>query len=404
MVTSLLKQIWNKRRANGWLWAELFVVFVILWYVIDFLLTAFCASVEPKGYDTHHVYHVSIAVKPTQSGEYTPEQWSENYLQIFRQVKEYAGVESACYYGGTIPYEDGSMFQGYTVDSIHRYMANIRMVSREFFDVFRVEIQSPVPNNWDIPDYPRPAVISQDLADSLFTGKPQLGQSFFDYYEPEKKYILGGISARTKLTEYDRYEPFIYVPVEDWMLTRWVPMLSVRVRPEADRNFADRFTADMRKLAIGPFYFSQIRSYDEAKEIFDTQTNNYIRTSLAILSFFVFNIFLSVTGTFWFRTRKRRGEIGLRMSVGASRKQIFSELTGESILILLIAVLPAMLVCFHIWWADVTVNLWMDATWLRLLAGIGCTFGLMLVMVLAGVWYPARRAMKTEPAEALHEE
>ena len=31
----LLKQIWNERRSNGWLWSELLIVFVVLWYVVD---------------------------------------------------------------------------------------------------------------------------------------------------------------------------------------------------------------------------------------------------------------------------------------------------------------------------------------------------------------------------------
>ena len=31
----LLKQIWNERRSNGWLWSEILIVFVDLWYVVD---------------------------------------------------------------------------------------------------------------------------------------------------------------------------------------------------------------------------------------------------------------------------------------------------------------------------------------------------------------------------------
>ena len=35
MNRNLLKQIWNERRSNAFLWMELFVVFVILWYIVD---------------------------------------------------------------------------------------------------------------------------------------------------------------------------------------------------------------------------------------------------------------------------------------------------------------------------------------------------------------------------------
>ena len=39
MNRNLLKQIWNERRSNAFLWMELFVVFVILWYIVDLLVT-----------------------------------------------------------------------------------------------------------------------------------------------------------------------------------------------------------------------------------------------------------------------------------------------------------------------------------------------------------------------------
>lgn len=407
MFTSILKQIWNKRRSNAWLFMELFIVFVLLWFVVDFQFTAMYVNREPKGYDTHLVYHVSIAINPNLQGEYQGEAWKEAYMQMYTQVKEYSGVESACFYGGTVPYEEGSMFQGYTVDSIHRYLGHIRMVSKEFFEVFRVEMLSGSLDNWDVAIYPRPAIASQDLADSLFLMHPVIGQPFFDYYAPDRKYTLGGITPRTKLTEYDRYAPFIYVPIEDWMLSPESyapPMMSVRINKNIEKGFTDRFTADMRNLAIGPFYFSQIKSYDEAKEIFDTETNNYLRTSLALVLFFIFNITLGILGTFWFRTRKRRGEIGLRMALGASRSVIFKELLSEGILILLIAVIPAWLICFNIWYVDLNVNVWMDPSLWRFLVGVGAALLLMLLMIIVGIWYPAMQATKIEPATALHEE
>lgn len=404
MFNTILKQIWNKRKSNAWLFIELTLVFILLWFVVDYQYTAFNVTHEPKGYDTRHVYFVSIGINPNLQEEYKEEAWKDSYLQIFRQVKEYPGVESACYYGGTIPYEEGAMFQGYTVDSIHRYVANIRMVSKDFFEVFKVNMLQGNLDNWDVATYPRPAILSQDLADSLFQGRPVIGKPFFDYYDPQKKYNLGGIASRTKLTEYDRYEPFIYVPAEDWMLTRWSPIISVRVNENAEKGFVDRFTADMRHLAIGPFYFTRIGAYDEAKLIYDTKTNNYLRSSLALVIFFIFNVILGVLGTFWFRTRKRRGEIGLRIALGASKVKVFNELIVEGILILLIAIIPSFIICLNIWFADLTINTWMDSTVIRLIIGLAITLLMMFLMIIIGIWYPARQATKIQPAMALHEE
>ena len=46
----------------------------------------------------------------------------------------------------------------------------------------------------------------------------------------------------------------------------------------------------------------------------------------------------------------------------------------------------------------------MDAEFLRFFAGVGATYLLMLLMIVAGILYPARQAVRIQPAEALHEE
>lgn len=405
MKSVIVKRIWTQRKANGWLFAELFIVFVILWYVIDFLLATFICSYEPKGFDTHHVYHVSIAGNPTLFDQYSEEEWADNYLQVFRLIKEYPGVESACYYAGTIPYENGTVVQNYSTDSLGCIKSFIRMVSKDFFDVFKVDMPDADLSAWEVKGYPRQAIVSKDLADSLFKDDRQIGRTFFDYYFPDKKYQLAGIASPTKLTEYDRYEPFIYIPAEDWMLKRGIPMLAIRVNPEMEYVFAERFAKDFReRLTIGPFYFSQIKAYDDVKKIYDTQTDNYIRSSVAILLFFIFNVFIGIMGTFWFRTRSRRGEVGLRMAIGASRHRIRLELMFEGVWILVISAVPASIACFNIWNTDLTVNTLIDATVPRFIIGITITFLLMLLMVITGIVYPAGRAMKVQPVVALHEE
>ena len=45
-----------------------------------------------------------------------------------------------------------------------------------------------------------------------------------------------------------------------------------------------------------------------------------------------------------------------------------------------------------------------DATWGRFVICVSIVWILMALMVIAGIWYPASRAMKVQPAEALHDE
>lgn len=408
MYKNIIKQIWKTRKSQLWLLSELFIVFLLLWYVVDFLFSAYYVNTEPKGYDTHNVYHVSVHINPQLTADYEGDEWTDAFFQMFSRIREYPGVESACYYGGTVPYEVGRMFQGYTIDSTQVVLANVRMVNKEFFNVFKVDIEKGTISNWDVKSYPRQAVMSRDMADNLFgTQEPEIGIRFFDYYSLEKKYTLGAIAARTKLSEYDRYTPFIYVPIEDWMLDSkyaWAPMVAIRISDTAKANFIERFSHDMRGFSVGPFNFSAILAYDEVKILHDTDTNNYIRTAVALISFFIFNITLGILGTFWFRTRKRKGEIAIRMALGASRCQIFKEMISEAFIMLAVAILPAIVVAVNLWYLGLTITTWMDATLARLFIGLLISSFFMALLVFLAVGYPAYQAMRVKPAENLLEE
>lgn len=66
MIYSILHQIWNQRRSNGWLFAELLIVFILMWYCVDVLYGFTHAERQPKGYDLENVYKVNISYNPTQ--------------------------------------------------------------------------------------------------------------------------------------------------------------------------------------------------------------------------------------------------------------------------------------------------------------------------------------------------
>ena len=56
MNRNLLKQIWNERRSNAFLWMELFVVFVILWYIVDVVYVTLSIYNLPMGFDIENTY------------------------------------------------------------------------------------------------------------------------------------------------------------------------------------------------------------------------------------------------------------------------------------------------------------------------------------------------------------
>ena len=230
-----------------------------------------------------------------------------------------------------------------------------------------------------------------------------------DYYSGGLRYRVSSVCALQKTDDYARYEPFILTPFPDrFYEIQNIPSISIRIRPEADTDdFAASFYRDMTPmLRVSPFYLFDIRSYKEQKIERDAAegVTPYIRSARLIVIFFVFNVFIGLMGTFWFRTRHRRSEIALRMAMGSSRNKIRGQLLGEGLLLLVIAAIPAIIICMNMMLADLTFTEATDVGWGRFVICTLAVFSLMAMMVIIGIWYPASNAMKVQPAEALHDE
>ena len=415
MIKSLLKQIWNQRRTNIWVWAELMIVTVLLWYGIDLIYNFEGAARQSKGYDTECVFNVALNKNPLLMKDSAIASRSSVYLdQIYNQIRQYKGVEEACYYYGCVPYTIIKMGEGYAPhsDSTHIVNCNIRYVNPTYFKVFRMQPMAGAieQKQWKDSEYPMPAVMSSTLSDSLFSRKEAVGKTCFNPYylnseHPQTNYKVMAVLPPQKLDDYQRYEPFVYLPAPA-ELSSWF-QIAVRVDENQVADFAKRFTRDMqKKLAIGPYHLYAVSSYADMKESFDIQegTVNYLNTAYAIIAFFIFNVFLGMLATFWFRTRKRRSEIALRMAMGSNRQNIFGYYMMEGLLLLALAAVPAMIICLNIQLADLTVHTLIDPTIERFLFCMLLTLLVLAVIIVIGIYFPARKAMKIEPAEALHDE
>lgn len=257
MIKSLFRQMWNQRHANVWVWVELVVVLVLLWYSIDLVYNYEVAARQSKGYDTENVFDIQLNIKPALQNDSVLMSHSAEYLeQIYHLIQQYQGVEEACFYYGTIPYTGNNMYEGYAPhsDSTHVVGCFIRYVSPTYFKVFRLQPLSGSfeAERWDKNEYPMPVLMSETLSDSLFSGRNGVGETCFNPYflnsvQPETNYKVMAVLPAHKTDEYERYEPFIYLPSSP--LTYW-HHIAVRVASNSIPGFTERFMQDNAREII----------------------------------------------------------------------------------------------------------------------------------------------------------
>lgn len=421
MIRHVLKIIWAERKVNLWILLELLIVFCTLWFCVDYLFFMAKRYFEPKGFDVEHVYRINLGMKnesPENAEQPDESKPKIDIWTVFDRIKSYPGVENACISLASMPYSNS--YSGWVV-FLDTITSNTRMktVTPEYFDVFKIDIIHGKAFSWDDIAGENVAVISSGRSDELLNMPVEKVETFYsgrvgDTPLPENKYRVIGVASKTKWSEYHDYEAVAYYPLKKYDDRFGTGEICVRLRPEADRDFISRFTKDMsEQLEIGKYYLSSVESLQERRTDFikghDFDTN--MNSMYSILAFVVINIFLAIIGTFWFRTRSRRNEVGIRLAHGSSKKNIRSMFTIETLLLLFIASILGLVICINISAADALGEMDLPLAQregapsvTEYIINYILTSLILTVIALFAVLYPATKASKIQPAEALRTE
>ena len=99
MFRTILKQIWNQRLQNGWIFFELLLVGIFLWVVLDPLCSQTANKNIDRGYQQEGMYLLNMNKYAPNSHKYNKELDSDSlarlqYLDIIRAIRNLPEVES----------------------------------------------------------------------------------------------------------------------------------------------------------------------------------------------------------------------------------------------------------------------------------------------------------------------
>jgi ABC-type transport system, involved in lipoprotein release, permease component len=440
MVRHIFKISWNERKINAWLVAEYIIIFCVLWFCCDYLYPILRNYYGPQGFDIEHVYLINMGKKPSgekseEIDDYTPaftgvekkssEGNSENsdeytLAMIFMErVKRYPDIEKITFARVAIPYAGNVQTRGYMINSDSVYVSiRQRFVSTDFFDVFKIKVDGQIFDWTD--NAAKDDVIISALSNNKFGDVYDNTTSIpiSDVHTVNNSVITHKIIGKIAVIKDPYFQAHfsnVIMPLERGDVDLGNIQIAVRVKPEADKNFTEKFTKDMRdQLLIGPYYLSSVVSIKEMKTQADSNwgARDKINSAFAITLFLVVNIFLGILGSFWFRTQSRRSELGLRIALGSSKGKVRGMVVLETMMLLFIASIIGTIICLNFGSTETLRSLGIP-TLNKEAWGIGkeqnfinfaITFTFLAVVSVIAVWYPAKQASNIQPAEALRDE
>lgn len=426
MITQILTQIWNKRRANVWIFLELVLVTFFMWGVIDPVYVLLSNQAIPQGYDTENVLRLSVGQYSSGHARYSEEQDTDQlrqaaFEQIYNKVKQYPGVESAVIVQYWLhPYTRS--YHGWTVkhDSIELQLQQMRFYQDgDFFKVFRMKdcYTDTIPNHRLVSG--RAIYITKDVAERLMPDKRATGMEVYNQYDKDTlSYKIAGVMPNFKTGVSNQPEPTSFSMIDHFNFRAFPDdgQICFRIRDGVSKAvFITQFKSELApQLSVGNLHFLQLDDFDVMRSNWEYTKGikNKLRLQAGLTLFFLICTFLGIAGTFWLRSDARKGEIGLRMALGSSKAGILKAFFIESWLLTTVAWLVGVIFVlqrvYYTGFAEqprIINEAYLQNRFIpHFLIVSAIVYLLILFIAMMGTWIPARQAAATEPAEALRSE
>jgi hypothetical protein len=420
MIKHILKIIGAQRKANSWIFAELAIAVCAVWWMADQLYVDLRTYYSPMGYDISNAWRFELDfLSPDAPGyvpreEYTSTEASD-LVKLQEQIRRHPAVEDVCVASPGAPYSFGNSWTGIVpvdgdTSSLQPYY-QVRCVSPEYFDMFRVKDIRGNSITRQLEGQRRPIVLSEDIALQFFRAA-DVGGRQVRYTGGEERMTITAVCAPYRNNEYVRSEPFFYYIImpqdmEDFFSGTRAKYaeLCVRMKKSFSQEEMNEFLRGMgdRLIVNNLHVYSAVSiAFYREREISEMVNGQSRKLSMAL--FLLVNVLFGIAGTFWLRGQSRRSEIGLRAALGADKRSIRGSMYLEGLLILFLSAPLTLAFAFNMLYLDVLDTYRLPYTAGRFLVTYGASYLLMAGMICAGVRFPVRKAGKMAPADALRYE
>lgn len=472
MVNEIMKTNTNKLsslfpHSAGWLVAELCIITMLSWFFIDNLVVYYydrylTGDITP--FETHHLVVGRMEVDRTDAGqdqnrdvEVTQDADQAALDDIRNRLLALPEVESVCYADDYVfaqldRYHWTTWADAYNTKehragaySIHLYL------DEPFFETHGIEVMrakqsaqsaqsspsapsSPSsPDDEDITSNAGQVYISRCMARSIFgSEEAALGKKLVwldvDYAdrpdgstpaaeEVRGTYTVAGVTADVKASPEERNSLVVFV--QEMLHPMLTSHILIRLKPDADaKDFVKRTSKNLYdNFNSGRSFIQELETYDQHISNQSSRTSLQIENQLflLILAIFGVNALLGVVGTFWMQLRRRREEIGIMRSFGATRWRILRKMLGEGVLLYTVSFILADIIYLQIVLSTGMVSdrnmgqligeaSWIEQFWPHFAIVSAVVYLLILLLVCIGVLIPTLHAIRVNIVDALHED
>ena len=423
MIKHIFKMIWAQRRSNIWIFGELMIVVCALWFMVDKMWVDYRCYYAPMGYDITNTWQFKLTWLSAKAPGYQPQakkiDQAETLSKLMEHIRLESEVEDVAVAFYSMPYSWGNSWMSYypvegdTVTCKNKSLHVLR-VSPEYFDVFRIQDKeersvTQVLNETSLHD---PMIITEEGEKALFFGKSGVGRELSTSPEMTEKYPIVAVLSTFRSYDFDPPENCVFEVLKGLSFNETVEdfgaesaELVIRTkRPMTRKEMYVFLEKNAERFTVNNLFVQGVKQLTSQRMDMLTGKLNKQKKDLSLAVFLLVNVFLGVVGTFWLRTEKRRGEIGLRMALGSDRFTMGKLMFSEGLIFLALTFPFLLFFVFNMGLTDLVDTYREPLSLLRYVGTMGIVYVIMALMICLGIYFPTSKAMRMQPAEALHYE
>jgi putative ABC transport system permease protein len=407
MIRHLLKLVWNRKRANALIVAEIFISFLVVFAVLTGAVMFGTSYRNAIGFDWRNVWDVRMDFDI--DGRNRAEEGLNNaVMRMLTEVRSFPEVESAAI-SNTPPYAF-STSEGARIINGRKVRLIMDDVTDDFADVMKMKVvRGRFFNADDDAANFQPIVIDSNTAMAIWDTVDVIGKKLEENDEGKNAFegattieysqVVGVVEPYRKDGESSLPMNMVFYrtsPTRKY--GRLGSHILVRVRPGTPAAFEEKLANRLQK--VSPQVTFRVRHMDLMRR-------TMLRTRFAPLIlggvvglFLISMVGLGLTGVLWQNVTRRTRELGLRRALGASGPAVHRQILLEVALLATLAVIVGTILIVQL----PVLGVFRIVSPASFTAGfVGALATLYGLTVLCGL-YPSWLASRLQPADALRYE
>ena len=412
MKRKLLKQMLTNWQSNIWLVVELIIVGSAMAGIMSILFYTLNIRYQPLGFEVSDAYVVNLDRIGKNSPEYVEDSQPDDAIfELMSRVRALPEVELLGYGFNTLPFSysfAGNMISSIEGNDTVSFKLNTRNVSPDIPKILNIKglnCETPEQLSQMIE---KGEIIITNIAGSKKDIKPIdcIGRDFiFSHLKDSIRFKLGAVIPGVKRVDFEKPGTTLLVPYEKMgFKLSYLGDFIVKIKHGADKEFLGQINENPERWHVGNICISEVISVESLRSDANREKNQSVFGMVICCLFLLISIFLGQLGTFWFRTGQRTVEIAIRMVNGATNGQIFRRLITEGIILWSVSLPFIAGIMYLVIKYDLLSDTIYNDMVKSVVYGTIISVVFLLIMIIAGIFFPARRATKIKPAIALKDE